>query len=287
MIRDAVSCTSCCNCLCDELDDTASLLDLLLSLGADVASADNNGDSGETALAEDLGVAVVEEVENGCVSALVGEVLVTLLGGDERPELVQVCGMLILRGPGCVNRTRLTDHGLPEKVLHLVEVTHTDLSEVTGVVLVNVGAVVVLTTLYAMLAAALAYPGQDKTYGHTTTTGMLPVLSDTSVTGRNIYMPVSLGRLPRCLFPIPATRIPSLPSPKAMTLTCLHQFGAEERSEVGNGVAFVESNVVQRTAAVLASLGQSGRHVDFRCEVSCERLKVRTVRLFCSSGWRS
>jgi hypothetical protein len=47
----------------------------------------------------------------------------------------------------------------------LVEVTHTDLTEVTGVELVNVGAVVVLTT------------------GHTATTGRLAVLADTTVTG--------------------------------------------------------------------------------------------------------
>jgi hypothetical protein len=43
-----------------------------------------------------------------------------------------------------------------------------DLSEVTRMVLVNVGPVVVLTT------------------GHTTTTGMLPVLSYTSVTGGDV-----------------------------------------------------------------------------------------------------
>ena len=50
----------------------------------------------------------------------------------------------------------------------LLTVPHTNLSEVTGMVLVNVGPVVVLTT------------------SHTTTTGMLPVLSDTSVTGGNV-----------------------------------------------------------------------------------------------------
>ena len=43
-------------------------------------------------------------------------------------------------------------------------------------------------------------------------------------------------------------------------------------------------SIVLRTAAVLASLGQSGRHVDCRCLVSCERLKVRSLRLFWSSG---
>jgi hypothetical protein len=53
-------------------------------------------------------------------------------------------------------------------VLELVEVSHTDLSEVTGMVFIQVGSVVVLTT------------------GHTTTTGMLAVLSDTTVTGRDV-----------------------------------------------------------------------------------------------------
>lgn len=57
------------------------------------------------------------------------------------------------------------DRGLPELLVGLVEVPHTDLTEVTGVVLVEVGAVVVLTT------------------GHTATTGMLTVLANTTVTG--------------------------------------------------------------------------------------------------------
>jgi hypothetical protein len=50
----------------------------------------------------------------------------------------------------------------------LLTVPHTNLSEVTRVVLVNVGPVVVLTT------------------SHTATSGMLPVLSDTSVSGGNV-----------------------------------------------------------------------------------------------------
>ena len=56
------------------------------------------------------------------------------------------------------------DNWLPEVVLLLVEVSHADLSKVTGMVLVDVGSVVVLTT------------------GHTSTTWMLAVLSDTTVT---------------------------------------------------------------------------------------------------------
>lgn len=50
-------------------------------------------------------------------------------------------------------------------VLLLVEVTHTDLSEVTRMVFIHVGTVVVLTT------------------SETTSTGMLAVLSYTSLTG--------------------------------------------------------------------------------------------------------
>jgi hypothetical protein len=49
-----------------------------------------------------------------------------------------------------------------------VEVPHTNLTEVTRVVLVDVGTVVVLTT------------------GHTATTGGLAVLADTTFTGRDM-----------------------------------------------------------------------------------------------------
>ena len=49
-----------------------------------------------------------------------------------------------------------------------MEVPHTNFTEVTGVVLVEVGTVVVLTT------------------GHTTTTGVLTVLANATVTGGNM-----------------------------------------------------------------------------------------------------
>lgn len=65
------------------------------------------------------------------------------------------------------------DDGLPELILQLVEVPHADFAEVTRMVLVHVGAVVVLTT------------------GQTTTTGMLPVLADTTMTGRDVTAAVS------------------------------------------------------------------------------------------------
>jgi len=60
------------------------------------------------------------------------------------------------------------DDWLPEVVLLLVEVSHTDLSEVTRMVLVHVGSVVMLTT------------------SETTTTGMFAMLSYTSVSGRDM-----------------------------------------------------------------------------------------------------
>ena len=63
------------------------------------------------------------------------------------------------------------DRGLPELLVGLVEVPHTDLTEVTGVVLVEVGSVVVLTT------------------GHTTTTGVLTVFADTTVASGHVAAP--------------------------------------------------------------------------------------------------
>lgn len=74
--------------LCDQLNDTASLLDLALSITAEVSGADNDGDVRDAALAEDLGVAEREKVDDGSgVGLLSAQVGLTLLGGDERPEL--------------------------------------------------------------------------------------------------------------------------------------------------------------------------------------------------------
>lgn len=80
--------------LCDELDNTTGLLDLALGILGEVAGTDNEGDLGDATLAEDLGVAEGEEVEDGGgLGGLVGQVLLALLGGDEGPEL---CWMLVL-----------------------------------------------------------------------------------------------------------------------------------------------------------------------------------------------
>ena len=60
------------------------------------------------------------------------------------------------------------DNRLPERILHLMEIPHTHFTEITRVVLVEIGAVVVLAT------------------GHTATTGVLPVLANTTMTSRDV-----------------------------------------------------------------------------------------------------
>lgn len=110
-----------------QLGNTAGLLDLLLGNPGELLGTDNNGDVGEPALSEDLVDAVAEGINDEGLTLLLGSLLPGL-GGHEGPDLVEVHG------------------GGVELLLGLVEVAHTDLSEVTGVVLVEVDALVVLTT---------------------------------------------------------------------------------------------------------------------------------------------
>lgn len=73
----------------NQLHDAARLGDLPLRLLADPSRAHHQRDRGESALAEDLAVAEREQVEHGdgVLGAVLLEVLVALLGGDEGPEL--------------------------------------------------------------------------------------------------------------------------------------------------------------------------------------------------------
>ena len=74
--------------LCHQLNDAAGLGDLLLRQLAHPPRADDERDLGDAALAEDLGVAEGEEVEDGDGVLLgAGDVGVAGLGGDEGPEL--------------------------------------------------------------------------------------------------------------------------------------------------------------------------------------------------------
>ncbi|KAJ2241392.1 hypothetical protein GGH97_004303, partial [Coemansia sp. RSA 475] len=102
-----------------------------------------------SAVTKDLGVAVLEDIDNRGKLLVLGN-LSARLGINQRPQLVDV------------------HHRAPQLVLGLVEVTLTDLTEVTRMVLIHVDAVVVLTT------------------SETTTSGMLAVLADTAVTGGHV-----------------------------------------------------------------------------------------------------
>ena len=148
----------------NQLDDTADLLDLLLSQSRDPARLHNHGQLGETALTEDLAVARGESVNDGDFRRLGGHAAAQV-SGHKGPELVQVDNRLVL--------------GVAQQVV----VAHTDLTEVTRVVLVEVGTVVVETT------------------GQTATTGVLAVLADTTVTCRNVTTVLpSLSEMGRHLF---------------------------------------------------------------------------------------
>lgn len=172
--------------LSNQLGNTARLLDLLLSVPAEVAGTDDNRDLGDTALAQDLGVAEGEEVDDrGGVGLLAAHVGFALLGRDEGPQLFKTIQSAThppqilfrissaLRGPIVravqfhVWSTYLVevDGRPPVLLVGLAVVAHAELTEVAGMVLVEVGAVVVLAT------------------GHTATTGVLAVLANATVTG--------------------------------------------------------------------------------------------------------
>lgn len=90
--------------LCDQLDDTTGLLDLLLSLLAHISRSHDDWDLWQTTLSEDLGVSEGEEIEDG--SGILLGALGVLVSGflwQKSPELVEV------------------DGGFPELVLSLVE----------------------------------------------------------------------------------------------------------------------------------------------------------------------
>lgn len=137
--------------LSDQLNNTTGGSDLLLGQLGDESGLNDDGDIGQSTLTKDLTVTVGQGVNDGSSRSRCGlEVLVLLGGVYESPQLVQV------------------DFGLPEASGLLVEVAHTNLTKVTRMVLIHVGTVVVLTT------------------GLTATTGMLSVLTDSTLTGRNV-----------------------------------------------------------------------------------------------------
>lgn len=127
----------------------ADLLDLLLGLPGEEPGLDDDGLLGQDPLAQDLEVPGAANVDDGRLALDGGLILVLDPGllGHQGPQLVQVDG-----GAEVVGVVRVE-----------VKVPHADLAEVARVVLVEVDAVVVH-------AAGVA-----------PTSGMLPVLADTTV----------------------------------------------------------------------------------------------------------
>merc|ERR1711997_143933 len=110
--------------------DTGSAhgLDLLLSTAREEASLHNDGLLGQNSLAENLVKTSSGTIDNWSLLGLSGVLSPGLLR-DKRPQLVQVDAGLVEVGVVGVN----------------VEVPHSNLSEVSGMVLVKVDPVVMLT----------------------------------------------------------------------------------------------------------------------------------------------
>jgi len=128
----------------DELDGSSDLLDLLLSeLGNELGPHDDRL-LWQLSLSENLEDSELGDVDDGGLARGLGGLQPRLLS-QKSPQLVKVDDRAVV------------------VVLLLVEVTHTDLSEVTRVVLVEHDPVVVLSS------------------GVTASTRVLPVLADTTV----------------------------------------------------------------------------------------------------------
>ena len=131
--------------------DASDLLDLSLGFLGEKFGFDDDGLVGENTLAQNLGETILCDINDGDGGMGVGlSVLLLHLFADKVPDSVQV------------------NDGAVELIEGLVEVSHTNLSEVSRVVLVKVDPVMVLTTSV------------------TTSTGVAPVLTDTTVTGGHV-----------------------------------------------------------------------------------------------------
>ena len=132
--------------------DSTNSSDSLLSFLREETSLDDERLLGELSLAKNLVVAVLGDIDDGNVSfgELAGEGVVAILLLDESPEMIDV------------------DDGAMVLILGVMVIAHTDLTEVTRMVLVKVDTMMVETTSV------------------TTTSRMLSVFSNTTVTGGNV-----------------------------------------------------------------------------------------------------
>merc|ERR1719408_91007 len=140
---------------CAQHADTSCLLDLCLRLLGEVPRLDDDWLAGKDTLASDLHVPSFEHIDDWCLVLVVGIVRARLLR-DKRPQPLDV------------------DDGADFAVLDEVEISHANLAKITRVVLVEVDAVVVLTT------------------GVTATTRVFAVLANATATGRDMATQVTV-----------------------------------------------------------------------------------------------
>jgi len=143
--------------LCGQDAGTTSLLDLLLRLLGEKLSLHSNGLLGQLALAEALEDAELSQVDEGSSAISLLGVLLALLEANHRPELVHVDGGHVVR------------------VLLVVEITHTHLTEITRVILVESNSVHVLTTSVTATGRMLTVLA-NATVTAVHATALLPVL---------------------------------------------------------------------------------------------------------------
>ncbi|GMS99870.1 hypothetical protein PENTCL1PPCAC_22045, partial [Pristionchus entomophagus] len=141
-------------CLCNQDASSSGSLDLLFGGVGEELSLDDNGLLGEKSFTENLEVSIGDAVDDG---SLVGDLLVLLavVLRDERPDLVDV------------------DRGAVLTIIAEMVVPHTNLQEVSRMVLVEVDSMVVLTSSV------------------TATSRMLAVLTHTTMTVGNVSSKLS------------------------------------------------------------------------------------------------
>ena len=130
--------------------DTSNFVDLLLGFLGEESCLHDNWNVWHVSLSENLEKSGLDAVDHRDLGSLVGLVVFKGLFRDERPDLLHI------------------DTWSDVRIFTETEVSHTNLTEVTRMVLVEVDTVVVLTT------------------GITATSRVLAVLTDTTTTVRHV-----------------------------------------------------------------------------------------------------
>jgi len=140
------------DCLSSEHSDTSNSLDLAFSLLGEELCLDNHGLIGQRTIAEHLEESMTTNIDDW--DGILGRISL----------LIMSAGLLAHQTPQTIS----VDSWAVELLLGLVEITHTNLTEVTRVIFIEVDTMVMLTTSI------------------TTTTWMLTVLTNSTVTSADV-----------------------------------------------------------------------------------------------------